>query len=108
MWTIAKWQDSKEKLGGHYQRSLLLQQVRATTFRAFKEVLDAVTGGDADARQEFEQLLKPAEQNFKAWSQLADSNAERQQVQQVRRAYQVLIQNARKVFELVEAVVQNM
>lgn len=103
MWTIARWQDSNAKLRGHYQRSLLLQQVRATTFRAFKEVPDAVTGGDLDARQEFEQLLKPAEQDFKAWSQLADSNAERQQVQQVRRAYEVLIQDARKVFDLVDA-----
>lgn len=103
MWTIARWQDSNAKLRGHYQRSLLLQQVRATTFRAFKEVPDAITGGDANARQEFEALLKPAEQDFKQWSQLADSNAERQQVQQVRQAYQVLIQDARRVFALVDA-----
>ncbi len=103
IWTIARWQDSNQKLRGHYQRSLLLQRVRATTFRAFKEVPDAVTGGDANARQEFEALLKPAEQDFKLWSQLADSKAERQQVQQIRQAYEALIQNARQVFDLVEA-----
>ena len=103
MWTIAQWQDSNQKLRGHYQRSLLLQRVRATTFRAFKEVPDAVTGGDADARLEFEQLLKPAEDDFQSWLQLADSDAERQQVQQVRRAYEAPIQDARKVFALVDA-----
>lgn len=103
MWTIAQWQNSNQKLRGHYQRSLLLQRVRATTFRAFKEVPDAVTGGDTNARLEFEQLLKPAEQDFKVWSQLADSKAERQQVQQVRSAYESLIQAAQKVFALVEA-----
>lgn len=40
-WATAQWQNSEQKLKGHYQRSLLLQQVRAATFRALKEVPDA-------------------------------------------------------------------
>jgi signal transduction histidine kinase len=103
LWTIAQWRVSSEQLQGHYQRSLLLQRVRATTFRAIKEVPDAITGKDPDARQEFETFLQPIEQDFQQWSVLAHNKAEQQQVQQVRQAYEVLVQNARRVFDLVEA-----
>lgn len=103
MWTIAQWKASNDKLQDHYQRSLLLQRVRAETFRAFKEVPDAVTGDDPNSREEFENYLKPAEQDFKRWAELADTNAERQQVQQVRNAYEKLVRVARTAFDLVEA-----
>ena len=43
-WVTAQWQTTNDDLEAHYQRSLLLQRVRAATFRAFKEVPDAVTG----------------------------------------------------------------
>jgi len=59
-WVIGQWRATNAELEGHYLRSLLLQRIRAASFRAFKEVPDAVTGGDADARQEFEALLAPA------------------------------------------------
>lgn len=101
VWAIAQWQNSEQRLQGHYQRSLLLQRVQATTFRAFKELPDAIIGNDSDARQEFEALLKPAEADFKQWAELADTEAERKQVQQVRNAYGVLIQDARAFFTLV-------
>lgn len=101
VWAITQWQNSEQRLRGHYQRSLLLQEVQATTFRAFKELPDAIIGNDPDARQEFEALLKPAEEDFKLWADLADTAAERKQVQQVRNAYTVLIQDARTVFTLV-------
>lgn len=103
VWAIAQWQASNEKLQGHYQRSLLLQRVRAETFRAFKEVPDAVTGDDPNSREEFEKYLSPAEQDFKRWAELADTKAERQQVQQVRNAYDQLVRVAQKAFDLVEA-----
>ncbi|MES1024209.1 ATP-binding protein [Gloeocapsa sp. BRSZ] len=103
LWTIAQWRVSSEQLQSHYQRSLLLQRVRASAFRAIKEVPDAITGNDSDARQEFETFLQPIEQDFQEWSALADTEAEQQQVQQVRQAYEVLVQNARRVFDLVDA-----
>lgn len=101
VWAIAQWQNSERRLQGHYQRSLLLESVRTATFRAFKELPDAIISDDPDARQEFEAFLKPAEADFKRWAELADTEAERKQVQQVRNAYIALIQDAREAFTLV-------
>lgn len=103
LWVTFQWRDSNDKLQGHYQRSLQLQRVRATAFRAFKEVPDAVSGGDKKARQEFEELLVPAEQDFQIWAGLAHDDEERTQVRQVRAAYDELVRNARAVFDLVDA-----
>ena len=101
VWAIAQWQNSERRLQGHYQRSLLLESVRTATFRAFKELPDAIISDDPDARQEFEAFLKPAEADFKRWAELADTQAEQKQVQQVRNAYIALIQDAREAFILV-------
>ena len=77
VWAIAQWQASEQKLQRHYQRSLLVQNVRAATLRAVKELPDAIIGDDPDARQEFEEYLKPATADFKRWLELADSDAEK-------------------------------
>ncbi len=103
VWAIAKWHDSEDKLQNHYQRSLLLQQLRADTFRAFKEVPDAVTGDDPNSRQEFIEYLKPVQEDFRRWAELADTVDEKRQVQQIRNAYEILVNNANKAFDLVEA-----
>ncbi|WP_250125702.1 ATP-binding protein [Chroococcidiopsis sp. CCMEE 29] len=103
VWAIAQWQITEQNLQEHYQRSLLLQSVRAATFRAFKEVPDAILSDDPDAQQEFEASLKPAEEDFKRWAGLADTDAERKQVQQVRNAYVKVVKDARAAFALVEA-----
>lgn len=103
VWAIAQWQASEQKLQRHYQRSLLVQNVRAATFRAVKELPDAIIGDDPDARQEFEEYLKPAAADFKRWLELADTDAEKKQVQQVRNAYETLVKDARVTFDLIEA-----
>ncbi|NJK58401.1 MAG: HAMP domain-containing histidine kinase [Pleurocapsa sp. SU_5_0] len=102
LWAIAKWQDSEQRLKAHYQRSLLLLGVQASTFRAIKELPDAIIGNDPDARQEFEDFLKPAEADFQLWTALADTEAEQQQVQQVRNGYETLIKDARITLDLIE------
>jgi two-component system, OmpR family, sensor kinase len=103
VWAILRWQSSNERLQDHYTRSLLLQRVRATVFRAFKELPDAVTGGDNDARIEFDAFTPSIEDDFQSWAELADTDEERQQVQQVRAAYDQLVQDARTTFDLVDA-----
>jgi two-component system, OmpR family, sensor kinase len=103
LWAIAQWQKSEQTLQGHYQRSLLLQGVRAATFRAFKEVPDVIVSNDPDASQEFEKSLKPVKADFQRWAELADTEAERKQVEQIHQAYEVLIQDASTVFTLVKA-----
>ncbi len=102
LWIIGQWRGTNERIENHYQRSLLLQRVRATMFRGFKEVPDALTGGDPNARQEFIRYLRPAEEAFAQWAELADTEAERNQVSQVRAAYDLLIADANLFFNLVE------
>ncbi len=102
-WVISQWKTTNAQIEDHYQRSLLLQRVRASTFRAFKEVADAVTGDDPDSREEFDEYLQPAEEDFQRWAQLADSDEEREEVRRVRAAYDVLVEVARQTFSLVEA-----
>jgi PAS domain S-box-containing protein len=78
-----------------------LQKVRATTFRAFKEVPDAASGSDPNAPAEFDRLVKEAEKDFHAWAELADTEEERKQVRQVRATYNALTKDAWQFFELV-------
>lgn len=103
LWATIQWQKSERGLREHYLRSLLLQEVRAGTFRAFKEVPDALSGDVHKARTEFSALLAETEKDFRAWADLAHTELEQQQVQEVRGAYDVMVQNARQFFELVTA-----
>jgi PAS domain S-box-containing protein len=103
LWATLQWQKSDSGLREHYQRSLLLQEVRAGTFRAFKELPDAISRRDPNAREEFEALLSEAEKDFRAWTDLAHSEPEQKQVQEVRSAYSGLIQHGKRVFDLVAA-----
>ena len=103
LWATLQWQRSEKRLQNHYLRSLLLQEVRAATFRAFKEVPDAASGSDPDAPAEFDRLLKEAEKDFSVWARLADTEAEREQVRQVRATYDALVKDARHFFGLLAA-----
>lgn len=103
LWSIERWRSSEASIRNHYQRSLLLLQIRETTFRAAKEASDALIGSDADARQEFEAALQPVEGDFQQWVSLAETEEERQQVQQVRAAYAAIVQDASQVFSLLAA-----
>jgi HAMP domain-containing protein len=103
LWSIDRWRSSEAALRNHYQRSLFLQRIRGTTFRAVKEVSDALTGRDSDARQEFETALQPIDQDFQQWVALAETPEERQQVQQVRAAYAAIVRDATRVFDLLAA-----
>jgi len=102
-WMIMQWRATSEELEGHFRRSLLLQRVRAATFRAFKEVPDAVTGDDTDSRQEFVEYIRPAEEDFAMWSELANTDEEREEVRRVRERFDALVRNAHHAFDLVEA-----
>jgi two-component system OmpR family sensor kinase len=102
LWTISSWTRTTKATENHYQRSLLLQRIRASTFRAFKEVPDAVTGDDVDSDQEFAEYIKPAEEDFETWAKLAEDEAELQQVKQIRESFNVLEATARETFALVK------
>jgi signal transduction histidine kinase len=103
MWTLNSWRNSEKRLDEHYQRSLLVKEVQATTFRAFKELPDSVTGGDSDAEEEFEELIAATTPDFEKWAALAHNDQENQQVEQVRSSYTTLLKEAHKVFDLVDA-----
>lgn len=91
------WQSTTEQLEQHYQRSLLLQRIRAGTFQALKEVDDALTGEDyVDARQDFERALAPTQQDFQDWEALADRPEEQAELKRVLLAQQALVAYARQ------------
>ena len=96
-----RWQSTAADMETHYQRSLLLQRVRAGTFQALKEVDDALTGDHVDALADFERALAPTARDFEEWASLADTHAEQGEVERVRAAHRRLIENARQAFALV-------
>ncbi len=100
-YTTLRWQAANGEMEMHFQRSLLLQSVRANTFQALKEVDDGLTGDHVDARADFEAALEPATRDFAAWAALADTQAERAEVARVRAAHAELVASGRRVFDLV-------
>lgn len=99
--TTLRWQAANAEMEMHFQRSLLLQSVRASTFQALKEVDDGLTGDHVDARADFEAALEPATRDFRAWAALADTPAEQAEVARVRAAHAELVASGRRVFDLV-------
>lgn len=99
-YTTLRWQAANGEMEMHYERSLLLQSVRANTFQALKEVDDGLTGDHVDARADFEAALEPATRDFAAWAALADTEAEREEVARVRAAHAELVTSGRRVFDL--------
>jgi two-component system, OmpR family, sensor kinase len=83
IWATVQWDASNEQVDEHYTRSLEAQRVQAATFRAFKEVPDALVTDDPDARQEFEAEISSIDEEFELWRSLADTPAEREQVDEV-------------------------
>lgn len=101
-WALRQWHRGERELHEHYLRSVLLQDLRAMTFRAFIELPEAISGADPDAEEEFESLLQPSLQDFAEWEQLALTAAERSDLLAVRTAWERLVADARVFFDLVE------
>ncbi len=101
-WVILQWSSSSEALNDHYLRSLEVQRIQAATFEATREVSDALGDEDPDARQEFEAVLQGVDREFRLWSNLADNEEERRQVASVRDAYEEIVGNSRRFFDLLE------
>lgn len=101
LYTTLRWQAANAEVETHFQRSLLLQSVRANTFQALKEVDDGLTSDHVDARADFEAALQPANRDFATWAAFAHTDAERDEVSRVRAAYTQLINSGRRVFDLI-------
>jgi PAS domain S-box-containing protein len=101
LWATLQWQKTEGELRDHYLRSLLLQEVRAATFHAFKEVPEAIVSRDPGARKAFDALLEKVEANFRRWAELAHNEDERRQVESVRASYDAVVQHAHEIFGLI-------
>lgn len=101
-WSMVQWRTTEESSREHYERSLLLQEVRGQTFQAFLEVPEGMTGNDPDARQDFQETLAPAEEAFGRWADLADTLEERREVDEVRTNYDEVVDGADRAFDLIE------
>lgn len=103
IWATLQWASSNEGLQNHFIRSLQVQRIRASTLEAIREVPDALSDEDPDARQEFEDALDPVEEDFEMWARLAGTEDERRQVREVRAAYDAIVGDSRTFFDLFEA-----
>lgn len=101
LWTTARWSGAEAQIQNHYMRSLYVQRVRAAAFAGVKEALDAALGAP-DARKDYERALASAARDFADWERLADTPGERSEVERVRDAYRALLEDAERVFALVE------
>ncbi len=102
VWSMVQWRTTEDTLREHYERSLLLQEVRGQTFQAFLEVPEGLTGNDPDARQDFQETIAPADDAFGRWADLADTPEERQEVERVRTSYDEVVDGAGRAFDLLE------
>lgn len=101
-WAMVQWSSTEAELREHYQRSLLLEDVRAQTSQAMLEIPEGLTGNDPEAREDFRETLEPAEEGFGRWSDLADTEDEREEVEGVRAAYEEAVTGAQRAFDLIE------
>ncbi|MDJ0596077.1 MAG: ATP-binding protein [Pleurocapsa sp. MO_226.B13] len=101
VWAIFNWQGSNRELNHHYQRSLLVKELKMRVIIASQAVREAIATGEPNARSQFEQDLAPVEQYFQDWLKLAHNEAERKQVQQLKNAYLVLLSDSEEIFQLV-------
>lgn len=102
-WTTARWVDTNTRLQDHYSRSLAVQRIRSATFRAFKEIGDALALGDDDALAEFREALRSTADDFARWTGLADTEAERAEVAALRAAFDALAADGERALALFAA-----
>lgn len=102
VWTTVQWAATNEQLREHYTRSLQADRIAAATYRAVKEVPDALAAEDQNARQEFQEAIEPAARDFDVWAGLADTEEERRQVREVREAGRGVVEDSEEVFDLID------
>ena len=99
VWVTIQWRETNQAMEHHYQRSLALKSVRSLAFRATNELYDGLSGTDSDAREEFEELILPAETTFEQWAALAHTKAEEIELAAVRSTFLQLVSQVREVFD---------
>lgn len=102
-YTVVQWRATEQTLERHYVRSLRLQEVRALIFEAFQEVPDAVIGYSLNPREEYLQRLESLEGVFEEWESLAEDDAERAEVVEVRAAAERVNNSAMEIFALTQS-----
>ncbi len=100
LWTSNTWQNTNSMLEDHYKRSLLVQEIETTVYRAVKEIPDALTNLDDDAATEFKLLIAPVDKRFDRWAALAHTKNELNQVKLLRTAVEDVLKDSKRVLEL--------
>ena len=78
-WAIYNWQATNRELNEHYQRSLLVKELRMRVINAFQIIRDGIYTDEANARSKFETDIAPVGKYFRDWSRLAHNEEEKQQ-----------------------------
>lgn len=99
-WAIYNWQISNRELNNHYQRSLLIKELRMRVINATQVIRDAISTGEPNARSLFETDIAPVQPYFRDWLKLAHDEAEKKQIRELKNAYLVLLKDAEEIFQL--------
>ncbi len=101
LWSTIMWQDTNKLLVDHYRRSMFLQEIETLTIRAGKELADALTALDDSAEVEHAALTISVPAKFEQWSALAVTKEDSDQVLAVQNAYQQIVTDTHKFFDLI-------
>ncbi|WP_019507882.1 ATP-binding protein [Pleurocapsa sp. PCC 7319] len=99
-WAIYNWQTSNRELNNHYQRSLLIKELKTRVINATQTIRDVIATGEPNARSQFETDIAPVQQYFRNWSQLAHNGAEKKQIQELKNAYLLLLRDCEEILQL--------
>ncbi|MEM7758154.1 MAG: ATP-binding protein [Cyanobacteria bacterium P01_A01_bin.40] len=102
-WAIYNWQVTNRELNQHYQRSLLVKELRMLVIEASQEIREAIAMGEPQARNQFETVLAPVPQYFQTWSQLAHNEAEKKQITELKVAYLTWKSDSEEILQLLAA-----
>ncbi len=102
IWSMVQWKQVNSSLREHYQRSLILQEIRGTLFRAIKEVPNAISLRDKESIKQFKELTGSTKESFKRWGSLAHSDEELTQVVEIKAAYNEVVNDSNAIFQLLD------
>ena len=102
-WAIVKWETSNRELNNHYQRSLLVKELKMRVINASQTIREAISTGESPARRKFSADIAPVEGYFQNWSKLAHNQSEDQQIKELKKAYGSLLQDAEHILQLLGA-----
>ncbi len=99
IWSVQRWEGTTQALNHVHLQSLRVERLRGDIHRQAKELSDWMTGGDADAPEEFRHLETVVEEGLTSLMVHARQERERRSIQDVAATYRKLRTLAKTIFK---------